>query len=184
MKIGLDLDNCVFDAEPLYKQAFTRTEYKYYPPKNYWIGEAYPKPVADNLYKIFRSEAVLWTKPFDFKLPGLINLISTNPQHEVHVITARELPNAKDGTINQLRRNGIYIPNENIHITDFDKVQLAKFLKLDVIFDDSPIVIQNCLDNNIPCVMISTPVTPYNHHLRNKVEHYTSLYKALQQKVK
>ena len=39
----LDLDNCIFDAEPLYKQAFTRTEYKYYPPKNYWIEEAYPK---------------------------------------------------------------------------------------------------------------------------------------------
>ena len=115
-----------------------------------------------------------------FKLPGLINLISTNPQQRCNY---SQRPNAKDGT-NQLRRNGIYIPSENIHITDFDKVQLAKFLKLDVIFDDSPIVIQNCLDNNIPCVMISTPVTPYNHHLRNKVEHYTSLYKALQQKVK
>lgn len=184
MKIGLDLDNCVFDAEPLYRQAFVRTEYQYYPPKEYWIEKAYPKQVANNLKKIFKSEAVFWTKPFEIQLPGIINMISTNPNHEIHVITAREVPNAKDNTVNQLRRNGIYIPENNVHITDFDKISKIKQLGIDLVFDDSPIVIEQCLQNDIPCIMISTSRMPYNHYLRSKVPYYSSLVQALKQKVK
>ena len=35
IRIGLDLDNCIFDSEPIYKKAFEGTKYTYFLPQKY-----------------------------------------------------------------------------------------------------------------------------------------------------
>lgn len=189
MNIGIDLDNCVFDLEPLYKQAFNHTQYSYTRPKKWDIYEEYPKEIADYLLKIFASDAIFYTPLLNQKIPYVLNKL--NNIHNVQVITAR-LGNNKIININnhkqslltyktheQLKRSNIHIQSSNINVTQKSKINTIKKHKIDIMFDDSPHIIEECLTNNINCVMISNEKTLYNHYLRNKVKYYSDLVTAI-----
>lgn len=179
MIIGLDLDNCIFDTESLYKQAFVNTEYRYTLPTSWKVVECYPKQIADYLCKIFKSKAIYYTPLLNEKLPYTINHLKN--YIDIKVLSARynEDFNAQKASYDQLQRNRIHIPLEDIIITKKSKINDIISNRIDIMFDDSPHIIKECLDNKVRCIMISNDRTLYNHYLRKYVENYTDLVYAL-----
>lgn len=157
IKIGLDLDNCIFDSEPIYKKAFEGTNYKYFLPQRYLISETYPKEVSDKLLHLFQCE-----------------------ECEFHVITARKSFNDPLlDTFKQLQRYNFQIPLSNIHITTLNKTATILKYKIDYMLDDNPHVIEDCLNSKATPILISNEKTPYNQYLRNRVEWHPDVKTAL-----
>lgn len=182
--IALDLDNTVFDAEPIYKMGFKCfPEYKYFRPPVWSVYECYPKEVADKIIEYFKTKPGYSTKPFDPAYSFLI--YDWRQKHNVKVITSRttnepdcyffgdivrkKVSMARLWSYEQLFNNHMYIPMDNIiDINKYTKLEAIKKEKIDLVIDDSPLVIEECLENNIDCVMLSNAKTPYNHYLRSK----------------
>jgi hypothetical protein len=80
-----------------------------------------------------------------------------------------------------LKRAGIIFQDSRL-IHSKPKLDALKEYKIDLCFDDAPHVISDCIANNIDVVMISNDDTPYNHHLRDSVEHYSDLMTALKRR--
>lgn len=180
IRIGLDLDNCIFDSEPIYKKAFEGTSYKYFLPQRYLISETYPKDVADRLLYLFQCEDTYITKPYDPTLAGYINDLIDSKECEFHVITARKsLNDPLLDTFKQLQRYNFQIPLSNIHITTLNKTATILKYKIDYMLDDNPHVIEDCLNSKATPILISNEKTPYNQYLRNKVEWHPDIKTAL-----
>ena len=80
-----------------------------------------------------------------------------NEGHEVYIITARS-NNFFDGYIEKTKK---WLGKRNINYTDSyfnsnDKLDVMKFLKLDVMIDDNKQVIDNALDLNIKGIIMNT----------------------------
>lgn len=182
--IGIDLDNTVFDCTPLYRSAFRGSPFVYYHPTTWDVYECYPKVIADTMIKLFKSPCLYSMELLNENIPYAVNKIFKN--HNCYITTARYHAMgesvAKAMTLEQLHKNKIMVPAERVIITPHDKIQTFKNNKIDLVFDDSPGVIEGCLSNGIDCVMISTEATPYNHYLRKKVEWKTNLIDAIKSK--
>lgn len=192
--IGLDLDNTVFNSEPLYKMAFRdQKKYKYTPPKKWDIFECYPYPIAKKLFILFKSDEIYNMPLLDRIYPELIH--SWQQKYNIKIITARtsSMPDVyffgdiyrkkvswvRKKTYEQIWNNGMYIPMDNIIQTDgYTKTTEIKNNNIDLMIDDSPTTIENCLKNNIDCIMISTNKTPYNHYLRSRVTWAKNLFEV------
>ena len=180
IKIGIDLDNCIFDSEPVYKEGFKGTNYTYYLPKTYLISKTYPKEVVNNLINIFQSPIMYNTIPYDNTLaPYMNNLIERNVC-EFYIITARKSFNDPFiDTINQLQRHNFKIPLSNIHITPLEKISHILNCNIDYMIDDNPHVMEECLKTKVIPILISNEKTPYNQYLRDKVEWHPDVKTAL-----
>lgn len=174
MRLAIDLDNTIFDLAWLYKDICARHNVKYVSPTSWDIYESYPRAVADDLMTAFNSDAICHTPILNAKIPGILNALYTNPDYMVYYITER--PNGRD--IWQLNNAGIICDPENM-INCKPKIDALKEYRVDLCFDDSPQIVQDCIDNNIDVVMISNQDTAYNHHLRGHVENYPDLITAL-----
>lgn len=183
-KIGIDLDNTVFDCTPLYRSAFRGSPFTYYHPTDWDVYKCYPKPIADTMIKLFKSPCLYSMEPINENIPYAINKIAKT--HDCYITTARYHAlgekQAKAMTIEQLEINGIMFPADKIIITPHSKIQTFKNIDIDLVFDDSPGVIEDCLNNGIDCVMISREDTPYNHYLRSKVSWKANLVEAIKSK--
>lgn len=180
IKIGLDLDNCIFDSEPIYKKAFEGTKYIYFLPQKYLITETYPKEVADRLLHLFQCEDTYLTKPYDSTLSKYINTLIDNNECEFHIITARKsFDDPLLDTYKQLQQYKFNIPLSKIHITTLNKTSTIIKYKIDYMLDDNPHVIEDCLNTKTTPILISNEKTPYNQHLRNKVEWHPDVKTAL-----
>lgn len=182
--LGVDLDNTVFDCTPMYRSAFRGSPYVYYHPTTWDVYECYPESIADTMIKLFKSPCLYTMELLDTRIPYILNKISK--VHDCYITTARSSSlggkNAELMTQEQLERNGIYYPKEKIVVTPHSKIGVFREKNIDLVFDDSPGVIEDCLNNNIDCVMISRNETPYNHYLRTKVEWATNLVDAIRLK--
>lgn len=180
IRIGLDLDNCIFDSEPIYKKAFEGTKYTYFLPQRYLITETYPKEVADKLTYLFKCKDTYITVPYDNTLPAYMNELSELGICEFHVISARKSFNDPlMDTYIQLQRHDFQIPLSNIHITTLNKTPTIVKYKIDYMLDDNPHVIEDCLNTKTTPILISSEKTPYNQYLRNKVEWHPDVKTAL-----
>lgn len=180
IRIGLDLDNCIFDSEPIYKKAFEGTKYTYFLPPKYKISESYPKEIVDNLLFLFKTSITYTTKPFDPTLANYINNLINTKKCEFHVITARvSFNDPLLDTYNQLQYYNFQIPLNNIHITSFNKIPLITQYKLNYMLDDNPNVIEDCLLTNTIPILITNEKTPYNQYLKSKVKWYIGVKNAL-----
>lgn len=194
MRICLDLDSTIFDFVPLYRQAFKGTQYQYYHPYRWNVYECYPKSLADVLMRIFTSPAIFHTSLLDNRIPAVVNALVSNFEYDVRVITARNVrrPGEKhklqtseemqEETFKQLQRAKIHLPKEKITVTGHSKLEEFQKQQIDLVFDDSPHIIEECLANDIDSVMISNETTPYNHYLRNRVLWKENLVDAIKQK--
>lgn len=196
--IGLDLDNTIFDLEPIYKMGFEgQTKYKYTSPISWEVYECYPKEIADKILAYFRTEEVYKTPLLNPKYAIIVRYLQN--KYNVKVVTSRvsDKPDVyyfgdiyrkkvswvRNQTFNQLVRNDIFIPMDDIIQTNsHNKTDELISNKVDLMIDDSPITIENCLKNDINCVMISTKKTPYNHYLREKTQWAKNLFEVAKMK--
>lgn len=180
IRIGLDLDNCIFDSEPIYKKAFKGTKYTYFLPQRYLITETYPKEVADRLFHLFQCKDTYITKPYDPTLAKYINNLIDIKECEFHVITARKSFNDPLlDTYKQLQKYNFRIPLSNVHITASNKISTITKYSIDYMLDDNPYVIEDCLLSKATPILISNEKTPYNQYLRDKVEWHPDVKTAL-----
>lgn len=180
IKIGLDLDNCIFDSEPIYKKAFEGTKYTYFLPQKYLISKTYPKEVVNKLLYLFQQKDTYNTKPYDPTLANYINKLIDTKEYEFHIITARKTINDPlIATYKQLQTYNFKIPKQNIHITPLNKTPTLLKYKIDYMLDDNPHVIEDCLNTNTIPILISNEKTPYNQYLRKFVEWHPDVKTAL-----
>jgi hypothetical protein len=65
-----------------------------------------------------------------------------------------------------------------IDVNGHTKIEAIKENGIDLVIDDSPIVVEECLDVGIDCVMISNSKTLYNHYLRDRVQWAKNLFQV------
>ena len=182
--IALDLDNTVFDLEPVYKLGFKDyPQYRYHYPTSWAVYECYPKPVADKILGYFKTIENYKTPLISKRYPLLIH--NWQQKYDIKVITSRKTDSpdvwffgepvrrkeslARVLTYEQIWDAGMFVRIDNIIVVDGNsKMDAFKKEKIDLVIDDSPIVIEECIAEGIDHVMISTRKTPYNHYLRDK----------------
>lgn len=179
--ISLDLDNTVFDLEPVYKMGFIGfPQYKYKSPISWAVYECYPREIADKILGYFRTIENYKTPLLYKRYPKLIS--KWQQKYNIKIITSRR-SNEPDvlfqgnmiswvryQTYEQIKRAGIPIKMDDvIDVNGHSKIEAFHKENIDLVIDDSPVVIEECLDAGVDCIMISTKKTPYNHYLREKV---------------
>lgn len=178
MRITFDLDSVIFDLNALMKIAFQERGQKYVYPKSWDMNRCYSPEIAARMYELFQDDRLYQTPLLDTKMPYILNSLMQRPGWEVLFVTERVLKQPEKSYM-QLKNAGINCTYEQIYDQIGFKSDILKDIKPDIHFDDSPVVVKGCLKKNVPVVMISNKTTPYNYYLRNQVEHYSSLRKAL-----
>lgn len=178
MRISFDLDSVIFDIEPLYIQANEEFGVKYKVAHHWDIDKCYPANVTARLFELFKDDK-LYTMPLiSSEYPIILNNLLRDPRYEVFFVTQRRLQQPEK-SFAQLRNAGINCRFDQVYDKKQPKVEVLKEIKTELHFDDGPHVVSDCLNNGVNVAMISNAKTLYNHHLRNRVQHYTDLKTAL-----
>ena len=182
MRLTFDLDSVIFDLRPLCRKAFAMAGEKYVQQTSWDVDSVYSPTVCKNLKQLW-SDDILYEMPvLDKKIPYILNGLIANPKYEVFFVTERRLKQP-EMTFMQLQKAGINCDFSQVFDQEGKKSDILRdIIKPDVHFDDSPFVVQGCLDKGVPVVMISNNSTLYNHYLRSRVEYYRSLRQALLKK--
>lgn len=180
MRVSFDLDNTIFNLNDLYVKACYKHDADYRHPTDWDMYNCYPQQVADELYKMFRTDEIYKTRLLDAKIPYALNTIYNHPNFKSYFITERAIVHP-DKDRQQLLNAGIICGPDRI-VDHHPKIEALKNYQIELHFDDSPKIIQDCIENHIDCIMISNDNTPYNHSMRKYVQHYPSLMVALQQR--
>ena len=178
MRITLDLDNVIFNMDPLYQKAFRQAGQEYKKQTSWDIDTIYEEEVCCNLIDLWTSDYLYSMPVLDKKMPHILNVLMARPDTEVLFVTERLLKQPRK-SFQQLRRAGIKCTFDQVIDKPGLKSDILKDLQPDVHFDDSPYVIKGCIKRSVPVVMISNGSTLYNHDLRDRVEHYPNLRAAL-----
>ena len=178
-KITFDLDSVIFDIKPLYKTAFRRAGVPYQKPTSWILKEAYNnETVVNNLLELFGDDMLYQMPLLDKNIPYILNNLLKNPEYEILFVTER-MHKQPAKTFDQLRGAGINCSYNQVVDQVGLKSDILKDLKTTMHFDDGPLVVAGCLDKGVPVTMISNNDTLYNHHLRNRVQYYDTLHRAL-----
>ena len=178
-KLTFDLDNVIFDMKPLYRTAFRRAGVPYVKPTSWDLNEAYTnKTVVNNLLELFGDDMLYQMPVLDKNIPYILNNLLKNPAYDILFVTER-MHKQPAKTFNQLRGAGINCSYNQVVDKDGLKSDILKELQPTMHFDDGPLVVGGCLDKGVPVTMISNGHTLYNHHLRNRVQYYDTLQRAL-----
>lgn len=178
MKISFDLDNTIFNIEPLYERAHREYGVDFKRPTDWDIDKCYPANVTARLFELFADDS-LYTMPLiSAEYPIILNNILNNDKYETFFVTQRVLQQPQK-SFRQIRNAGINCKYEQVYDKKLPKVEVLKELNVDLHFDDSPYVVADCLRAGVNVVMISNNHTLYNHHLRDRVKHYKNLKTAL-----
>ena len=180
--ITLDLDNVIFDMTPLYQEAFRRANAPYVKPTNWDLYKSYDNiAVIENLSNLFGDDLLYSMPVLDKKIHYLLNDLLARPDLEVLFVTERKYKQPEK-TFNQLRRAGIKCSFNQVYDQHGKKSDILKdIIKPDMHYDDGPLVVSGCLDKGVPVTMISNNRTLYNHYLRDRVQHYDCLRRALKE---
>jgi hypothetical protein len=178
-KITFDLDSVIFDIKPLYKTAFRRAGVPYQKPTSWNLNEAYNNEmVINNLLELFGDDMLYQMPLLDKNIPYILNNLMKNPEYDILFVTER-MHKQPAKTFDQLRGAGINCSYNQVVDQVGLKSDILKDLKTTMHFDDGPLVVAGCLDKDVPVTMISNNDTLYNHHLRNRVQYYDTLHRAL-----
>ena len=177
--ISIDLDNVIFDMEPLFKMAFKKEHRKFVLPTNYDITKCYNERIVSALMDLFQSD-YLYQMPLLYPtIPEALNNLMARPDIKVVFVTER-IKKQPDKTFRQLHNAGIHCSLSQVYDIPGAKPDILKEIAPTVHYDDSPNVILGCIERHVPVVMISSAKTPYNHNLCEIVENYRGLLTALQ----
>ena len=182
MRITFDLDDVIFNMKPLTMEAFRRAGQPYVKTTSWNISEVYDEKVCEHLRELWADDMLYSMPVLDKKIPYILNDLMKRPDMDILFVTERRLKQPQK-TFQQLRNAGINCSFNQVYDQEGHKSDILKELKPDLHFDDSPYVIQGCLEKSVPVVMISNNSTLYTHSLRDRVEYYTSLRTALNKKV-
>ncbi|MBO4700333.1 MAG: hypothetical protein J5620_01125 [Alphaproteobacteria bacterium] len=177
LKIAIDLDNTVFNTAIMIRDICTRNGVDFDLLTSYDPYQCVPKHVADAIMGAFDSVELRDMPVLHKRIPETLNMIMARPDTDVYFITERPIATA-DMDIGQLKRAEIKCDKNQV-VNYKPKIDALRNYEINLCFDDSPLVVADCLTNNIDIVMISNKDTPYNHHLRGRVEHYPDLITAL-----
>lgn len=177
MRIAIDLDNTVFDTTRMIRDICTRHGVDFNMMNIYDVYQCFPKNVADEIMHAFDSPELRNMPVLNKKIPQTLNCIINRPDTDIYFITERPIATA-DMDIGQLERAKIKCDKNKI-VNYKPKIDALRNYGINLCFDDSPIVVADCLAHNIDVAMISNEDTPYNHHLRDRVEFYPDLMTAL-----
>ena len=178
MTITFDLDHVIFNLDSLMAQAFKDSGKEYVRPTSWNMFESYPLPIANKIITLFSDDALYRTPLLDQGIPNILNNLMKRPDMRVLFVTERVLKQPLK-TFKQLTNAGIKCDFSQVYDRYGAKSDILYEIHTDLHFDDSPMVVSGCLEKHIPIVMISNETTPYNHHLRNRVEHYENLRTAM-----
>ena len=181
MKVSFDLDSVIFDLNVLMERAFIGSEQKFFYPTNWDIASVYPAPIVQRMEYLFGDDLLYTTPLLDKDMPKILNSLMRRSDIKVCFVTERRKKQPLK-TFRQLNGAGIHCSLNQVYDEYGAKADVLERIGVDLHFDDSPLVVAGCLEKHIPIVMISNPTTPYNHHLLNKVEHYTDLRTAMMAK--
>ena len=177
LKIAIDLDNTVFNTAIIIRDICVRNNVNFGDLTSYNPYECVPTHVADEIMMAFDSVELRNMPVLHKKLPEILNMLMVHPDIDIYFITERPIATA-DMDIGQLERAKIKCDKNKI-VNYKPKIDALRNYGINLCFDDSPIVVADCLAHNIDVAMISNEDTPYNHHLRGKVEFYPNLVDAL-----
>ncbi len=181
MRLTFDLDSVIFDLRPLCRKAFAMAGEKYVQQTSWDVDSIYSPTVCNNLKQLW-SDDILYEMPvLDKKMPYMLNNLMKQPDVEVLFVTERRLKQPEK-TFMQLKKAGIDCDFSQVFDQEGKKSDILLEIKPTYHFDDSPYVVQGCLDKGVNIVMISNNSTLYNHYLRSRVEYYRSLRQALYKK--
>lgn len=172
--VSFDLDNTIINVNPLVKKAFKDAGEKYTKPTIYNWNNIYSKNVCDKLKELFSSDMIYDMNLIESNIPYYLNLIYNHSNFNPYYVTQR-FTNNQEKTYKQLSRLEIKTNIENVIDHSVPKIEILKNIRSELHFDDNPHVIEDCLNNNIRCHMISNNDTLYNHYLREHVKHSEKL---------
>lgn len=184
MKISLDLDNVIFDAEFVYRAAHNQYNLEYVPPVD-WKMSNYDQRIIESIYDMFNNPYVMGEIiPFKHSVDYLKRLFNIlKDRHEVYAISSRNkctLSKTKYRLLSifpDVFKDVIFTPSRD------NKIETFQSLGIEYVIDDSPDVIEACINNNIDCVLISEDTYFYNHHLRDKCNYEKNLVDALSKRL-
>lgn len=177
LKIAIDLDNTVFDTARMIRDICARSGVDFDLLTSYDPYQCVPEHVADEIMAAFDSVELRDMPVLHKRIPKTLNMIMARPDTDVYFITERPIATA-NMDIGQLKRAGIKCDKNQV-VNYKPKINALRNYGINLCFDDSPLVVADCLANGIDVAMISNPDTPYNHHLRGRVKHYPDLIRAL-----
>lgn len=172
MIITIDLDGVIFDLNQINRYVFKENNLDYISPKS-WDMNEYPNHIRNEIYKRFKTNDVANTPIINNKIRDTLYVL--NLENSIYFVSSR-FKELHKPTIERMLYEFPFLDNSQIILTDNQsKIPILKHMKSDLHIDDSPYVIQECLNNEVNCIMISNGETQYNHSLRNKVFHMKSL---------
>ncbi len=178
MIITIDLDDVIFDTRPLYRLAFESLGQPFVKCSDWNLYKCYGETVANRLFEVFKDDC-LYTMPLlDKRIPGVLNQLIHKPNLDILFVTQRILKQPQK-TFQQLINAGIQCSFDQVYDQEGEKSDILIKLKTNLHFDDSPHVISQCINKNIPICMISNNYTQYNYYLRKFVPYSTNLYSGL-----
>lgn len=180
MRVSIDLDNTIFNLNELYVDACKMYNYPYKAPTSWDMFKCYPASIAQELYNMFRTDAIYKTSLLHKDIPYILNSVYNHSNFKLFYITERAIVDESRDR-KQLTDAGILCAPDRI-VDVKPKIKALKDYQIELHVDDSPKIIQDCIDNHIDCLMISNDNTPYNHSMRQYVKHYPDLITALTQR--
>ena len=163
MRITFDLDDVIFNMQPILHEAFRRAGQPFVKQTSWDIASIYDESVCDHLCDLWADDMLYKMPVLDKKIPHILNVLMARPDMEIFFVTERRLKQPQK-TYHQLKDAGIKCHFDQVYDKHGLKSDILKELKPDIHFDDSPYVIGGCLDKSVPVVMISNDLTLYNHH--------------------
>lgn len=166
--IAIDLDTVILDTNCIQRYAFAYHNIPYYDSVD-WAQSNYPEEVRRTIDEMYKDKNLM-TKflPFKEDLQAINDLLVywKLEGHTLFCVTAREKLHSE--------KTAEYILSRLPHITSIkftegckNKMEVFKDLKVDLVIDDSPVVVSDCIKNKIPVILISDDHTLYSHHLRD-----------------
>ena len=145
---------------------------------NWNVAEIYDEKVWNNLVELWGDDMLYSMPVLDAGMPYILNTLLKRHDLDIAFVTERKLKQPEK-TFRQLRNAGIQCSFSQVYDQEGLKSDILRDIGTDIHFDDSPYVIQGCLQKDVPVVMISNNSTLYNHYLRDHVEYYSNLRTAL-----
>jgi uncharacterized HAD superfamily protein len=174
MRIGIDLDSVMLDLNFLFETVHARHYEAYQPPVD-WKMSNFKQEIREELFAAFRNSRtmshLMWLHPLGQIQSFMRELKSEG--HNLYIISSR-FEEVQNETFMMIHAAfGDYY--KTAWIKEGSKIEAFQLFKIDIHIDDSPSVIQDCITSKVIPIMISNATTPYNFHMREKVNNCDNL---------
>jgi hypothetical protein len=179
MKIGIDLDGVLFDIQAVEKKICFRNGVDWTPAPD-WNYSNYSEGFRKQIFSGFANpELMVDNITFLHPIEDIKRVMEKfiNEGHELYIVSARAGSVAEQTTDFIKGHFSDYI--KGIFCGDMkSKIPKLKEFGIEVMIDDSPKVIEECLENDITPIMISSDSQLYNHYLRDEVNWFSDFVKV------